>query len=103
MTAAFHAARKVLADNAAGTSACYNPALAHRPDLAGRVVVDLALASGRQPTVLLHASTLNLAKVDNCIVQFLKTLTYPKVASGEPAVLVRYVFAFPLPGANNRR
>jgi hypothetical protein len=98
---AFRAAWKLVNDNAALATACYQDGLAIKPALAGKVVVELRLASGQEPTLLLHESTLNFAKVDNCIVQALKGLPYPKLASGGPIVL-RRAFACSPPGAGAR-
>jgi RNA polymerase sigma factor (sigma-70 family) len=99
---AFRAAWKLLNDNAAAATTCYQDGLAIKPTLAGKVVIELRLASGQEPTLLLHASTLNFAKVDNCIVQALKRLAYPKLATGGP-IVVRRAFAFSPPGAGTSR
>jgi RNA polymerase sigma factor (sigma-70 family) len=95
-TAVFRAALKVVNDNEAKVTACYESALALKPALAGRVVVDINLASGRDPQVLLRESTMSFAKVDNCIVKSLKALTYPKAEPGDARlVTVRRAFTFP--------
>jgi protein-disulfide isomerase len=88
------AARKVLTDNAAKATSCYEEALAVKPGLAGSVVVELRLAGGKEPMVLLHDSTMKFAKVDNCIVQSLKKLSYPKLDARDRLV-VRHTFTFP--------
>jgi hypothetical protein len=93
-TAPFRATQKLLSDNVALANACFEAGRAHRPDLAGRVVVDVKLALGQPPRVLLHESTLNFPKVDNCLVQALKKLNYPQLESGGP-VLARRLFTFP--------
>jgi hypothetical protein len=91
--ATFRAAHQVLIDHAATARACYDEALALRPGLAGKVIVDLRIARGQPPRVLLHESTMSFPKVDNCIVQALKKLTYPE--GTEHLINVRHMFAFP--------
>jgi RNA polymerase sigma factor (sigma-70 family) len=93
-TAAFQATHKLLGDNVSLANACFESGRVHRADLAGRVVVDVRLARGEQPRVLLHESTLNFPKVDNCVVQSLKTLSYPQLQTGGP-IVARRVFNFP--------
>jgi RNA polymerase sigma factor (sigma-70 family) len=93
-TAAFQATQKVLGDNVALANACFEDGKTHRADLAGRVVIDVKLASGQQPRVLLQESTLNFPKVDNCVVQALKKLSYPELKTGGP-IVARRTFSFP--------
>ncbi len=93
-TAAFQATQKLLGDNVALANACFEDGKTHRADLAGRVVIDVKLASGQQPRVLLHESTLNFPKVDNCVVQALKQLSFPELKTGGP-IVARRVFSFP--------
>jgi hypothetical protein len=89
----FDAAWKLLGDNTDKVRACYDAARAVRPNLAGQVVVQVDIVAGHEPTVLLHESTMEFAKVDNCIVQSLKSLSYPN--GTEQAVRLRRRFSFP--------
>jgi RNA polymerase sigma factor (sigma-70 family) len=93
----FQATHKLLNDNVALANACFEAGRSHGPALAGKVVVDVKLERGQPPQVLLNKSTVNLAKVDNCIVQAMRKLAYPELKSGGP-VLARHMFAYP-PGA----
>jgi hypothetical protein len=100
-TAAFRATHKLLIDNEALVNACFEDGRKFQSDLAGRVVVKVKLASGEPPSVLLHESTLNFAKVDNCVVQGLRKLAYPEIKTGGPVVASR-VFEFPPDKAGDR-
>ena len=93
-TVAFEATHKLLTDNAALANTCFETGRGVRPDLAGKVVVDVKLAKGQSARVLLHESTLNFPKVDNCIVQALRTLPYPELKTGGP-IVARHLFAVP--------
>jgi RNA polymerase sigma factor (sigma-70 family) len=99
----FHAALKVLKDNEPLAKACYQESLALKPGLAGKVIVNVDLAAGQEPTVLLQESTMDFPKVDNCIVKALRTLAYTKPAGGEPKVRVRYLFTFPSERGDGRQ
>jgi hypothetical protein len=73
---------------------CFEAGRQHRPDLAGRAVVEVRLVAGQPTRVLLRESTLNFARVDNCIVEALGKLAYPELKAGGP-VSFRRLFAFP--------
>jgi protein-disulfide isomerase len=87
--AAFQATQKLLGDNVALANACFEEGRRLRSDLSGDLVVDVELASGQQPRVLLHESTLKFPKVDNCVVQALRKLSFPEVKQGGPIVARR--------------
>jgi RNA polymerase sigma factor (sigma-70 family) len=92
--AAFHATQKLLGDNVALANACFETGRSQSPGLAGRVVVDVKLASDQPPRLQLNESTVNSAKVDNCILQALRKLPYPELKSGGP-IVARRQFAYP--------
>jgi protein-disulfide isomerase len=93
----FHATHKLMEENVALANACFQEGKRLRTDLAGRVVVDVELTRGQPPRVLLHESTLNFAKVDNCVVQAFRKLSYPKLETGGPIVARRL---FTVPGSS---
>jgi predicted DsbA family dithiol-disulfide isomerase len=90
----FETALKVLETNTDVAKACYDSGAAIKPGLAGKVVVDVRLLHGQSPTILLHESTIEFAKVDNCIVKGLRTLKFPE-GTAHP-IAVRYAFTLPL-------
>jgi RNA polymerase sigma factor (sigma-70 family) len=100
-TAAFQATHKLLADNVALVNACFESGRVARPGLAGRVVVDVRLARGDRPRVLLHDSTLKFPRVDNCVVQSLSKLSYPQLETGGPVVARRPFSVPPAPAAES--
>ena len=85
-TPTFQATHKVLEDNVGLANACFEEGRRLRADLSGRVVVDVKLTRGQPARVLLHESTLNFPKVDNCVVKALGKLSFPKLESGGPIV-----------------
>ena len=93
----FHATHKLLTDNSSLANTCFETGRGLRPELAGKVIVDVELARGQPARVLLHESTLNFPKIDNCVVQALRTLSYPELKAGGP-IVARHLFAVPPPG-----
>jgi protein-disulfide isomerase len=95
-TPTFQATHKLLEDNVGLANACFEEGRRLRADLSGRVVVKVKLTRGQPARVLLDESTLNFAKVDNCVVKALGKLSFPKLETGEMIVASRQ---FTVPGA----
>ena len=73
---------------------CYEQALVTRPSLAGRVVVQFAIApTGRVLTSVVQSSSLGVAAVDSCVVNAVKRWEFPQPDHGGLAV-VSYPFSF---------
>lgn len=71
---------------------CYELELARAPGLAGRVVVQFAIAPGGQViTSALASSTMGNARVENCTVQAVRRWLFPAPAGGG-LVMVTYPF-----------
>lgn len=71
---------------------CYELELARAPGLAGRVVVQFAIAPGGQViTSALQSSTMGNARVENCTVQAVRRWSFPAPAGGG-LVIVSYPF-----------
>ena len=73
---------------------CYEQALRTRPSLAGRVVVQFAIApTGRVLTSVVQSSSLGVAAVDSCVVNAVKRWEFPQPDRGGLA-MVSYPFSF---------
>jgi TonB family protein len=71
---------------------CYEQELVRAPGLAGRVVVQFAIAPGGQViTSALQSSTMGNARVENCTVQAIRRWSFP-APSGGGLVIVSYPF-----------
>jgi RNA polymerase sigma factor (sigma-70 family) len=97
----FDGAIKVLTTNTDVAKACYDSGASIKPGLAGKVVVDVRLLRGQAPTILLHESTLDFPKVDNCIVKGLRTLRFPEGTAH--LIAIRYMFTLPVVSAPTNR
>ncbi len=73
--------------------ACYERALLHEPGLAGKVVLEWSLSTvGKVVTAKTKTSTLRSSAVEACILNNLKTWTFPPAKGG--VVIVSYPFLF---------
>jgi RNA polymerase sigma factor (sigma-70 family) len=97
----FDAAWDLVNGNVAAVNACYEAERATRPALAGRVVLDLTLAAGRAPAIVIGESTLNDATVERCIVRSMSDLQLPS-PEGSGAVRLRRLFTFPAEASSER-
>jgi TonB family protein len=72
--------------------ACYEPELAKRPTLGGRVMVQFTVAaSGQVIASVLENSTMGNANLESCIVQAVRRWRFPKVLGGG-ILVVSYPF-----------
>jgi TonB family protein len=69
---------------------CYQSALAHRPNLAGRVTLRFTIADGRVEDATLD-STLGEPELEHCILEAVRTFRFP---SAEGRVQVAYPIVF---------
>ncbi|MFO0694247.1 MAG: AgmX/PglI C-terminal domain-containing protein [Polyangiales bacterium] len=93
---ALAAVRRVLALGGRGPSGCYERRLATRPDLQGRVTVDVQVdGNGRVLSVMLVSSTLGVDDVDACILDEVRGLGFPATLGA--TVRVTHVFEFFVP------
>ena len=75
--------RSVIGPHVDEVKACYEPELAKRPTLGGRVMVQFTVAaSGQVIASVLQNSTMGNAKVENCVVQAVRRWRFPKVLGG---------------------
>ena len=73
---------------------CYSKELAKNPKLAGRVKVKFTIAaSGQVLTSARQESSMGNARVENCVVQAVKRIQFPKPKGGG-IVIVSYPFKF---------
>jgi TonB family protein len=71
---------------------CYEQELNQRPDLEGRVSVKFIISpTGAVQTAVIDNSTVNNAKIDNCIAQAVRRWTFPSPEGGG-IVVVTYPF-----------
>lgn len=71
---------------------CYEQELTKKPDLGGRISVQFTIAgSGQVIASVLQSSTMNNARVENCIVQAVRRWEFPK-PDGGGLVIVSYPF-----------
>ena len=73
---------------------CYEQALARRPSLEGRLVVQFAIAgTGQVTTSLLQSSSVPAPAVGDCVVNAVRRWAFPAPSGGGMA-LVSYPFTF---------
>lgn len=75
--------RRVVQHQLAAVKACYEPELATKPELHGRIVVQFTIAaSGQVVTSLLQSSTMSNDRVETCTVGVVRRMEFPKRPGG---------------------
>lgn len=86
--------RRIIRQHAGEMKACYEPELAKRPELFGRLMVQLTIgATGDVTAALLQSSTMGNPRVEDCTVKTARRWQFPKPSGGGVAV-VSYPFEF---------
>ncbi len=88
------AVRKVIKNHLLEFKKCYELEFKTKPDLEGKVVVDLAVSDkGNVLKTKIVSTQLNNLNVENCLLDVFKTLKFPNAPNGT-VVEVRYPFLF---------
>jgi hypothetical protein len=61
---------------------CYEQELVHRPELQGRIAVQLTIGNGRVLASVLQHSTIGVARVESCVVQAVRRWEFPRPLDG---------------------
>ncbi len=87
-------ARRVLRRHTARIRACYERAVNRRPDVRGRLGVQLVVnTDGRVTSAAIQSSTLEDTNTESCVVQMLQRIRFPQPdGEGEVNLLVQYTF-----------
>jgi ribosome-binding factor A len=73
---------------------CYDQELVRRPTLAGRISVQFAISPvGHVLTSVMQSTTMDDARVENCVVNAVRRWDFPKPVGGG-LVIVLYPFSF---------
>jgi hypothetical protein len=73
---------------------CYDQELARKPALAGRIFVQFAISSAGQVfTSVMQSTSMNDARVENCVVNAVRRWEFPKPLGGGMAIVL-YPFSF---------
>ncbi|MCS6797687.1 MAG: TonB family protein [Myxococcota bacterium] len=74
---------------------CYEQELAQRPDLAGRVVVAFIISpTGAVQQASIASSDIGSSRVDNCVADAIRRLTFPAPEGGGIVIVQSYPFVF---------
>jgi|GEM_PF-1385228 len=85
---------RIVHQHVAEVRRCYEPELAKRPDLFGRVMVQFTVgANGHVIASALQSSTMGNVRVEDCTVQAVRRWEFPK-PSGGGIVIASYPFAY---------
>jgi Zn-dependent protease with chaperone function len=83
--------RGVIVEHINEVKACYEAALVKQPRLAGRVITAFTIGtSGQVESAVLHTSTMDNPRVENCIVNAVRSWQFPRPEGG--IVMVQYPF-----------
>jgi len=76
---------------------CYDQELVKKPALAGRISVQFAISPvGQVLTSVMQSTTMENARVENCVVNAVRRWEFPKPTGGG-VVIVLYPFSFTSP------
>ena len=77
---------------------CYDQELARKPALAGRISVQFAISPmGQVLTSVMQSTTMEDARVENCVIDAVRRWEFPKPLGGGMAIVL-YPFSFTSPG-----
>ena len=77
---------------------CYDQELARKPTLAGRISVQFAISPvGQVITSVMQSTSMDDARVENCVVSAIRRWEFPKPVGGGIAIVL-YPFSFTSPG-----
>lgn len=94
--------RRIIRRHISEVRYCYEQELTRNPDLVGRIVTQFTIgSSGQVIASVLQSSTMQNARVENCVVQAVRRWEFPKPLGGG-IVIVSYPFVLTPPGATAR-